>query len=332
MRNCITFRKAQARVPRCTLEELAHPAPNGQRHGQMLATVKVLLGNGWSPDDAFAQYRNMYAKDLPDGEIWGIINWAVDTNPEPSGWGENAARPAYQKQKIEPAQKAKRVSPAEAIANARGWLGGFSIDEAELFERSKVALPQDWRNDAGLLLQSLYSADELVCVNSDYKLVEGESKPRIRGEGQTLTVETWVHVFKEYGPASGDAGVWFKLNPLKDQDGSGNNGAHCDEDVAALRFLLIEHDFFPIEIQLSILAKIKLPIAAIYLSGGSSAHALIRLDEADLDTYRARAARIMQKLEFMGFDRSNVNPSRYSRLPGCTRTIGAQGDGRQRLL
>ena len=117
----------------------------------------------------------------------------------------------------------------------------------------------------------------------------------------------------------------MRMNPV---DGKGV----ADANVTTFRFALIEIDCVPVELQLALLAKLKLPIAAILTSGGKSAHAWVWVDAASVDEYRVTVSAMLGMLARFGVDGKNKNPSRLSRLPGAVRTIGAAGDGRQWLL
>jgi hypothetical protein len=126
-------------------------------------------------------------------------------------------------------------------------------------------------------------------------------------------------------PATWQAGgAWLRMNPM---DGQGV----ADVNVTAFRYALIECDAVPLELQLSLLAKLSLPIAAILTSGARSIHAWVKIDAANADEYRRDVSRLLASLAKFGVDGKNKNPSRMSRLPGVVRRIGAHGDGRQRL-
>jgi len=105
-----------------------------------------------------------------------------------------------------------------------------------------------------------------------------------------------------------------------------------DANITAFRFALIECDGAPLELQMSLLAKLPLPIAAILTSGGRSLHAWVKIDAQNAEDYRNTVAQMLSILAKFGVDGKNKNPSRLSRLPGVVRAIGATGDGRQRLL
>jgi len=115
------------------------------------------------------------------------------------------------------------------------------------------------------------------------------------------------------------------MNPV---DGAGVT----DSNVTAYRFALVECDSSPLDLQLSFFAKLALPVAAILASGGRSLHAWVKVDAQTAAEYQATVARLLALLARFGVDGKNKNPSRLSRLPGVMRTIGATGDGRQRLL
>ena len=115
------------------------------------------------------------------------------------------------------------------------------------------------------------------------------------------------------------------MNPM---DGQGVE----DANVTAFRFALLESDKLPVELQLSLFAKLPLPITAVLGSGGRSLHAWVKADAGDVVEYRATVARMLELLAKFGIDGKNKNPSRLSRLPGARREIGAAGDGIQRLL
>jgi len=122
-----------------------------------------------------------------------------------------------------------------------------------------------------------------------------------------------------------DAGGWLRMNPV---DGQGV----ADANVTAFRYALLECDQVPLDLRLSLFAHLTLPVAAILTSGGQSVHAWIKVDAPDVDEYRRIVEQMFALLARFGVDSKNKNPSRLSRLPGVQRIIGAQGDGRQRLL
>ena len=308
-------------IPPRTRLELASPAAPGGRHEQMNKIALPLIGNGMAPQAVFAQLRAMYDATVTDAEIDSVIAWAVAKNPPPSGYGNrlqyNAPAPTP--------RPALPVTPESASAAVGAFLKGFRCDEADLWHRSSWRPLEDWRMDSLMLFAGLFFGHENINVVTDH--IEG--KPV--GAGQTMLRDDWLRQMREDGTPQSKAGAWFRFNPITEK-GSGKAGAICDSDVTAFRFALLESDKLPMELQLSFFGKLRLPIAALYASGGKSIHCLVKMDCINADEYREQVARILKMLLPYGFDSANKNPSRLSRLPGASREIGAKGDGEQRLL
>jgi hypothetical protein len=189
------------------------------------------------------------------------------------------------------------------------------------------APPGDWRLDAVTLLAALYEPDERINYVVDYIAAPDKSgtlKARPQGIGETVERDALIPRWTQTMPSS-PAGGWLRMNPV---DGCGV----ADANVTAFRFALLECDSIPLGLQLSLFARLPLPIAAILTSGGRSFHAWVKVDASDADDYRAVVSRMLNLLSRCGVDRKNKNPARLSRLPGVRRTIGADGPGLQRLL
>ena len=167
----------------------------------------------------------------------------------------------------------------------------------------------------------------IVCAHTVN--IHGKANPH--GPGKSLPSLGWCRWFHEKGVPQTRAGAWLRPNPVTER-GSGAGGAVMDSDVVAPRFLLLESDCLPFELQLSAIASFRLPIAAVLTSGGASYHAWLDLNCHDLEEYAETATRILNATAKFGFDAANKNPSRLSRLPGVTRGVKPQGDGRQRLV
>jgi hypothetical protein len=274
-----------------------------------------------------------------------VIDWAAALRPgiidEHCGqtWrsdGLNGHRPV----RVLPQQKPTIPTPEEAIRNTEEFLDGFRVDQSSLWESSSIALGEDWRRDAVLLLEHLYAPDELLCVCVRYtelKKLDGTSKAVPVGPGATMRVRELRNEIQRRGAVPQDkAGCWCRINPVS-QRGSGTNGAHCDNDVQDYRFLLVESDDLPPDLQLSFFLKLELPVVALISSGGRSIHCIVKLDAPSAEEFKRLADHILGRLARFGIDQKNRNPSRYSRLPGAQRVIGAQtllgeDSGQQRLL
>lgn len=316
-------------IPQRTLDMLIAEHPEGTRHSAKLKIAMPLLGNGFSPAAVIVELRSKFP-NAPDKEIEGVVNWCAAKNPTPSGYGTPArttalpTRPGVQQALPPPS---KPVSPEKAAAEL---VGSDVMGEAYWRDRSPIALSEDFRQDAALLLAHLYSPHETVNIVTKYT-VNDKGKANPSGAGKTLTRDEWIEYFRAPGVPFSDAGAWIRPNPsaLK---GSGHDGAVTDADTMAHRFLMVESDRLPLDVQFTLYSKLPLPIAAIILSGGDSAHAWLKVDCKDADEYRQLAKEFFDLAESLGFDPANKNSSRLSRLPGVPRKIGANKDGQQRLI
>ena len=220
------------------------------------------------------------------------------------------------------------AKPASPVDASERFLKGFRCGEAELAAASPVSLDGDPKFDGALLIQHLYAPGEWVNYVTAFERAtekSGEIKARPVGRGITLERDALVARFNAGGSEMDKGGAWLRMNPL---DGVGV----ADANVRAFRFALVESDKLPLELQLSVFAKLPLPVAAVLSSGGRSLHAWVKVEAGDADEYRATVAGMLEILARFGVDGKNKNPSRLSRLPGAKREIGASGDGLQRLL
>jgi hypothetical protein len=325
VRNFLTSIPSRARA------ELASPAPRGQRHEQMTRLVLPLLGAGLTPDAVFVQLRGMYEPDMSDCEIHDLIAWAMSKNPRPCTYSRKVRACNIQSLQMPP--KTERVTAEQAIANLEKWLGEFRYDEYDLWQVSPWRPLEDWRGDALMLFAALYNKDEYINVGTDFivERKDDEQKAIPKGAGKTLARDDWMRYVRDRGTPESRAGAWIRPNPVKPR-GSGKDGAITDADVTTHRFCLLESDALPVDLQLSLWARVPLPIAAIIRSGGRSVHAWVMLNCSNAQEYRTKVERIYSLLARFGICSSNKNPSRLSRLPGAQREIGKHGDGAQRLL
>jgi hypothetical protein len=313
-------------IPRRTRAELQSPAPVGQRHEQIKNVVLPLLGAGLTPKAVFAQLRSMYEPDVSDREIESLITWAASRNPRQCAY-------SYDTWPLQQVSKPERVTAEQATANVKKWLGSFRCDECDLWHVSPWPPLEDWKRDALMLLAALYGKAEYINVVTDFRIEgkDGKHKTNPYGAGKTLLRDDWLRWIRDHGTPQSEAGAWIRPNPVK-QRGSGKDGAIMDADVTSYRFALIESDILPAELQLSLWARLPLPIAAIIASGGRGPHAWVKVDCSGAEEYQTKVERIYSLLARFGICPSNKNPSRLSRMPGAQRSIGANADGRQRLL
>lgn len=218
-----------------------------------------------------------------------------------------------------------KLDPVTAIEKR---LDGFRCGEADLWEASPIRPADDFTTDGCALLSALYQPEDRINVVTEFKMSEmkdGKSKAVPMGYGITRTRNEWITEWAMNGPAGTDAGGWMRMNPT---DGHGIG----DKNISTFRFILLEFDSIPLELQISLIVKLPLPISAVLTSGGKSIHAWVKVDAMDLIDYRDTSVVLLKFLAPFGIDDKNKNPSRLSRLVGVTRKIDASRDGRQRLL
>ncbi len=187
-----------------------------------------------------------------------------------------------------------------------------------------VSQQWDGKADFILYLQTLFSADERVCV-----VVESWENKKEDGTIRYLPQKgVWDRTAGELiekvqrapdltyviGDWDEKVGGWIRFNPL---DGNGCT----DQNVTSFRYALVECDHIPVEQQYSIYHELELPVAAMVHSGGKSIHAIVRIDAPDFKEYQKRVDFLYDvcKKNGLPIDRVNRNPSRLSRLPGATR-------------
>ena len=253
-------------IPRRTRMELANPVAPGGRHHQMIRVALSLIGNRLSPEAVFVELRGKYDHTVTDPEIRGVINWAQAKNPQPSGYGKRyhnspAPRP------IQPVE-----SDSARLAVER-FLEGFRCDEADLWHASPWRPLEDPALDAIPLFAGLFHHDDLINICSE------------DGVGITKTRDEWMEHFRDRGLPSGKTGCLFRPNPVSGTP-TGPKGGYTDRDVVAHRLAVVESDMLPLDLQLSVLARLPVPVAAIIFSGDRSYHALVRVDAPDAVAYR----------------------------------------------
>lgn len=311
-------------IPKKTVEKLSSTHPKGTRHKAVMDIAISLIGNGISEAAVFAQLRSQFEMDVTDKEIGDVISWVTNKkNPSPSGYG--APRPPSGPSPAGIRSEIKKTP----LDHAHWWLGAHTMTAVKLSSMSPVEIPLGRDAILDKTLETIYQPEEHLNIVCAYTETEGKTNPS--GGGKTMTTEEWRAWVAKDGVPSSNAGAWVRPNPCK-KEGSGKSGAITDDDIESCRFLLLEFDELPIEIQLALYSKLKLPISTVILSGGKSAHAWVRVACKDRAQYNAVAKRIIDALLPFGVDAANKNAGRLSRLPGAVRKLGAVGDGEQSLL
>ena len=210
----------------------------------------------------------------------------------------------------------------EGVVVAKGWVEGREITE-----------PKSWHpgKEVARFIEALFDASDYVgyVMKSRLDTDRGKYIPSNKGQYSTTAGKILEEIAKygddigkameDYDPA---AGAWIRFNPL---DGKGVQNSNVTE----FRYALVESDSLDLEKQNALLREMELPIAVLTYSGGKSLHAIVRIDAADYREYQKRVEYLYDicKKNGLEIDTQNKNPSRLSRLPGCTR-----GDRKQFII
>ncbi len=294
------------------------------RAREFVATAQPAISGQRGHDRTFAVACRLVQKfKLPDSTAWQLLNEFNKRCVPP--WSERELRHKLDDAGLDsigrrsPSTRRRYanrlIDPATAVEN---YLKGFRAEDYQLWEQSPIRLGETPYNDSLLAIEHLYRQGELVNIVTDSK----DGKPV--GHGLTLERNALIAHITKNGLNTGDAGGWLRMNPV---DGSGG----CDRNVSALRYVLLECDHVSVDLQLSLFAKLPLPIAALIASGGRSIHAWVQVDLSSAARYVYTAVRLFHLLDRFGVDDANKNPSRMSRLPGVQRVVNGSPSW-QRLL
>ena len=313
-------------IPPATAEKLAANWPKGTRH-QAAKTIAIpLIGNGMPPQAVFATLRAKFESDVTDKELQDIVDWASRQVIEPCA---STFSNFVGYRNVPSLALNKPVMARTPTEQVDWWTSGNRVEPSEVMGASPVKIPDSPADACTLALSSLYRETDNLNIVCRY--ITTDEKARPSGAGKVLSRDGWVEWIGANGIPQSEAGAWFRFNPCAPV-GTGKEGAITDADVASFRFALLESDCLPLPQQLALFRRLRLPIAAIILSGSKSAHAWVRVEAADQRKFDELVKRLFSALKPFGIDQANSNPSRLSRLPGAKRVIGSAGDGMQRLL
>ena len=229
----------------------------------------------------------------------------------------NKALSDHQGGKFTPRPRPAPIVQNGATARQRIIDSAKISDEADLWEASPLRLWDEPKNDAVLLLETLYEPTDLIFIGD-------RVQPGIIGE--TIRTVADRITFLQDG---GKTGPHIIPNPLTGQEGTTKEGKpsfRCDATVSAPRYCLGEFDNLSREDQVRFWSAIKLPIVALIDSGGKSIHAWLDVQKwAKVETPEQWQTEIRVKLYERllipyGVDSACSNEARLSRLPGHFRT------------
>lgn len=274
------------------------------------------------PMEAWESWSRRDAKRFNEGEC--ARKWAGFGSGDGRVTGATVAKMARDRGwSPAPADRGRALSWDEEVDLSECIVDPSWVEPAEI-----EAGEWDEAADLRRYLEALFDAEDTVgyCVESarrDGRYVPANRGVYTRTAGEILdALARTGSVRAALGDYDGEAGAWFRLNPL---DGQGVKNAN----VAEFRYALVESDSIPKEKQLALIRALELPCAAVVDSGNKSLHAVVRVDAADINEYRRRVDRLYEVCRKNGLepDAQNKNPSRLTRAAGAMR-----GGSPQRLV
>jgi len=200
-------------------------------------------------------------------------------------------------------------------------------NESKPLPRSLADLPA-WE-----ILNRIYRQYDVICLTwGTFNSESGRWEPN---QDDLRTLGEWNYMLSvQPSVLSHEGGVWFCVNPLKD------NGKRANHLVKDFRFCLLECDvphadkrtleevMAEKEKQFARFLESGLPIEALYDSGGKSIHALVRIYASTAEQFKERVEKVYEYMAKMpGLDPGRKASAQLSRLPGATR-----GEHKQALL
>ena len=221
--------------------------------------------------------------------------------------------------------KSRSIDPQVAFANAMTFIKDVDCDENRLRSLSPSSIPNKPDLQHAVLMKALFAQTEHIRLREAVE-VKGRMVPC--GNATITQVQQFVDFALEgfWGTCLGDLGTYFNINPVK--EGHKPRQEVRDADLAQYRYALVEHDELSVDEQSRLLVRLPIPIVAIINTGGKSLHAIVRINAHNLWEYKDLVARLYKAISRFGFDRSNKNPGRYSRVPGLLRRLE---DGSHRM-
>ena len=197
-----------------------------------------------------------------------------------------------------------------------------------MFKLEKTPEPSsDWRNDRLRYAGMLYFPEENILIANKFY----DNKDR------AIPVETALITHKavdlaEVNLDDNERGTWVCINPVSGEKKLVEKHTDCthkfynktcksSNDLTRYSYLLIESDTMTVDEQYSWLKNSKLPILTLTHSGGKSLHAVVLIDAPTEEEYKRVSEKVYDILQQAGFseDQGNLNPNRYTRLPGVMR-------------
>ncbi len=302
---------SDSELPERTMGYLENGAPEGSRNNELHAACCQVRDHGmWNKYEAALLQRA-----LNDGLSESEANRTMAS--------------AFRGEQREPCM---RGSGTGATYRLNGSSAAAKPPEVKPFVPVSCSgdLPNELDGTAPIeFLRRIFKPDDIFCLS--FPGSGGKPTEDYKASIALLDTDPKVQAYCQKVLDGASDGGWFCINPLKDL-----NSARADANVADFRHLLVEldgtlnrPDLWPEEkkVQFANLKATRLPIVAIYDSGGKSIHALVKVAAKDADEFKQRRQVVYAYLGKLSIDVANKNPSRLSRIPGVMR-----GPRKQHLL
>lgn len=207
-----------------------------------------------------------------------------------------------------------------------GYVQGMVETGEEFFrDRSPVEVPrpeeQGWET-AELFFETVYRPGERLLIFKN-EMSQGQWLYEVGRGLFDLGKEPGVRAVRSQNPPrNGPGGIWFLAQPVdgiwrKGESKMTRRSGNC---VQTWDWFVLESDDAEAAAWLKFLAKIPLPIAAIYTSGGRSYHALVKIGAKSKAEWDSLRDEVFYKLLCpMGGDGGAMSAVRLTRLPGMYR-------------
>lgn len=242
--------------------------------------------------------------------------------------GIPAGQPHWEGVAPEPQRRLEKRPPFDPAALRETVSGVPAITHDWLRARSPI--PPHLVSPADYIEQVFDMGERALIFTHFYS--QGDFLHEVGRGSYRLSQQPGVRAVASALPTGAPDGIWYLSNPVTGQwePQPGNGGKKSRRSwptVTAWRHAVLESDVAPEPDWLRLLVITKIPILAIYTSGGKSVHALVRIgadSKADWDT---AGEKLRERLCPLGADGAAITAVRLTRLPGCMR-----GARKQELL
>jgi hypothetical protein len=324
------------------------PSVSGSGGHARCFAAAVALVQGWGLDEGEAMvvlgadFNPRCSPPWSDKELRHKVRSAMsaDTGGKVRGWlrGEDGGRvevsaKPWQRRAQAEAPAKRQEFRAEVLRSVGAEIGG----DWRGFLRSRSPVDPDVGPEE--FLRALYRPGERVLVfrsersQGDWGVDIRQQRARVYELGDRPGV---APVAVERLPRGGKNGLWFLSQPVTGQwapnggvtdRGDAKLSRRSTPNVTAWRYLVLESDEADPGEWCAMLAGLRLPISAVYESGGRSVHALVYTESAGLAEWNAVRDRIVPYLARLGGDLGATSAVRLTRLPNVMRYGKTVRDG-----